>query len=129
MAAGALLARGADVDQNNSTSEVEPAEWNHINDSSCGWTSLMAASRWSRVEVARLLVEAGAEVSMKNCDGDLAVHLAAEGEEPAVLECLLEATNDSIVDAVGADGYTPLHYAAESGCENAVEVSTKILIE
>ncbi len=93
-----LLAQGAAVNAPN------PA----------GDTPLMVCARLGSVEVARALLEAGAEVDRVNRQGRTAVHAAVPNSDgAAVLRLLLDRGADG--GRPDADGTTPLMEAAQWG--------------
>jgi len=63
--------------------------------------------------VARLLLDAGADASVPNGNGDTPLYLASEGGHEAVARLLLDAGADASV--ADGDGRTPLHRASEGG--------------
>ena len=75
-----------------------------------GCTALMIACILSRSDVARILLEAGADPNVKATKGDMALHVAALEAGPDLVEPLLE--HGAKTDVLGADGKTPLQIAA-----------------
>ena len=76
-------------------------------------TPLHDASLWNFSDVARILLEAGAEVNCADESGKTPLHLAAMGQgddSAACLKLLLAAGADP--NARDAEGNTPLHEAA-----------------
>jgi len=78
------------------------------------WTPLHLASRMGHMEVARILVEQGADKEAKDKDGLTPLHHAAEGGSVDLVRLLIEdyGTNATVQ---GKDGWTPLHSAAQQG--------------
>lgn len=80
-----------------------------------GMTALHWASERGDVELARMLLAAGAAVeSTTRIGGYAPLHLAARSGSTGVAKLLLEAAADPLVAAQGT-GATPLHLAAASG--------------
>ena len=80
-----------------------------------GMTALHWASERGDVELARMLLAAGAAVeSTTRIGGYAPLHLAARSGSTEVAKLLLEAAADPMVAAQGT-GATPLHLAAASG--------------
>ena len=71
-------------------------------------TPLHLAVRWIEdPAVIQALVDAGADVDVKNADGDTPLHLAVRWiEDPAVIQALVDAGAD--VDVKNDYGDTPL---------------------
>jgi ankyrin repeat protein len=87
-----------------------------------GYTALHFAAFFGKAEVARILLEAGAEVNAV-ADNEMRVqplHSAAAGRHLEVCRLLLAAGAD--VNARQAGGYTPLHAAARNGDPELVEL-------
>ena len=90
--------------------------------SSDGFTALHFAAFFGKAEVARILVEAGADVHAV-ADNEMRVqplHSAAAGRHLEVCRLLLAAGAD--VNARQAAGYMPLHEAAQNGDPELVEL-------
>ena len=83
---------------------------------------LMSACQWGSVDVARALVEAGADVRFADERGKTALHIvvaldcegAMEGTAAALTRLLLEAGADP--GAADRDGRTPLHKVVYAAC-------------
>ena len=80
---------------------------------------LYACWRW-RLELARLLLTAGADVNAKNKWGSTPLHAAAREGHTEAVRLLLEAGAD--VNAENEDGETPLHWAAWEGHTDVVRL-------
>ena len=78
-----------------------------------GWTALMHAATAGHEAVVRLLLEAGADVHLRNVAQDTALHLAAQRGRTEAARLILEAGADFA--ARDADGRTPLFLAIERG--------------
>lgn len=85
----------------------------------CGKNTLLhqVAAGWyasyTKPEIIKLLVCAGAQVNAKNTQGFTPLHLAAGYGAPEVVEVLVQAGAD--VNIMGPTGRTPLHLAAYKG--------------
>jgi ankyrin repeat protein len=88
-----------------------------------GWSSFHRASRRGQVEIARMLIERGADVTAQNNDGWTPLHLALVDGEVEVARMLIERGAD--VTAQNNDGWAPLHLALQI---EEVEVA-RMLIE
>jgi ankyrin repeat protein len=86
-----------------------------------GTTALHWAAYRDDVEMARLLVEAGADVTVKTRLGDLTpLFMAAKNGTAEMIELLAEAGAE--IHSTNANGTTPLMLAAASGKTDAVQV-------
>ncbi|WP_353283954.1 ankyrin repeat domain-containing protein [Wolbachia endosymbiont (group A) of Lypha dubia] len=90
-----------------------------------GYTPLHYAAWRDRLEVAKFLIEKGADINAADTStaGKKPMHVAAENNSESVIEFLLE--KGVSVDEADKNGWTPLHYAARFG---QLEVA-KFLIE
>jgi len=87
-----------------------------------GFTALHLAAYFGKAEVARILLQAGADVNAE-ADNEMRVHplhSAAAGRHLEVCRLLLAAGAD--VNARQAGGFTPLHAAAQNGDPELVEL-------
>lgn len=115
-----------DVEALNAALDASPETLNQIG--ADGWTALHLAAHFGRIECVRVLIQRGADVSIRSANpmGNLALHAAAAGRVPAlrpqVLSLLIDAGTP--VDATQRGGYTALH----SACANADTVSMELLI-
>lgn len=73
----------------------------------------------SHVSLARLLIDAGADVEANDDEGQTPLHFFAAHSEPESLELLVRAGAD--VDALTIDGFSPLHFAARHAKTRSVE--------
>lgn len=88
-----------------------------------GNTALQLAVQSNNFQLSKLLVNAGANVDIKNEDGDVALHFAVQLNNFQISKLLVGASAN--VNKVNDDGYTPLHYAVKS---NNYRIS-KLLVE
>jgi len=83
-----------------------------------GYTCLMIAAYNGHLDICRLLVDKGAQVTVKDRTGWTPLHCAAEQGHVEIVRLLcdhgayVEARADRIWSSTG---WTPLHYAAEQG--------------
>lgn len=76
-------------------------------------TPLMRAARLARIELVRELIRLGANLELRNADGNTALWLACFSNERAVVEALIDA--GASLDNQNDNGATCLMYAASSG--------------
>ena len=86
-------------------------------------TPLHLASRMGHLEVARLLVEHGADVTVENQYGRTPLHWAVQDGGSDVVRFLVEHGADVTVQDY--DGSTPLHWAAREGSVDVVRLLVK----
>ncbi|GAB6022111.1 E3 ubiquitin-protein ligase mib1 [Chamberlinius hualienensis] len=94
-----------------------------VNGVFAGHTALQAASQNGHLEVIKLLLRFKADVEIEDKDGDRAVHHAAFGDEPGVMDLLVHAFSD--LNARNKRRQTALHIAVNKGHVGVV----KILLE
>ena len=85
----------------------------NVHFSKLGWTPLMRASRNGHTEVARLLLERGAELEAKDPDGRTSLMWAAFNGHTEVVCLLLDRGAD--IEARDKDDWTPLIWASSYG--------------
>ncbi len=86
-----------------------------------GMTALHWAAEQGRVDMARLLIEAGANVAVTTRLGHYTpLHIAARGAETVIVIALLKAGADPAA-RTSTGGSTPLHFAAGAASSAAVE--------
>jgi len=78
-----------------------------------GWTPLHSAILRGHTEIAKLLIEKGADVNAKDKGGDTPLHLAPYMGDTEIAKFLID--NGADVNAKNKDGNTPLQYAAYGG--------------
>ncbi|XP_021701891.1 serine/threonine-protein phosphatase 6 regulatory ankyrin repeat subunit B isoform X2 [Aedes aegypti] len=85
-----------------------------------GDTALHLAARRKDVEMARILLDYGANVDLQNGDGQTALHIAAaEGDESMVKYFFSVRASAGIIDN---QDRTPMHLAAENGHASIIEI-------
>ena len=82
-------------------------------DQQYGHTPLGYAALGGYLEMAKLLLENGANVKVRNIFGNTPLHVAAKGGKKELAELLLQ--NGADINSKNKVGYTPLHYAAQNG--------------
>ena len=98
-----------------------------------GNTALHAAVRSGSADVVKLLLERGADINKQNHRGSSALHiacfLASNGKDDDAGEDLylkigeILLSNDKLqIDLRDVNGYTPLHIAAQRGCDEMVKL-------
>lgn len=90
-----------------------------VNGVFAGHTALQAASQNGHLEVIKVLLRYNADVEIEDKDGDRAVHHAAFGDEPGVMELLAHAVAD--LNARNKRRQTALHIAVNKGHFNVVK--------
>ncbi|KAK7508223.1 hypothetical protein BaRGS_00000462 [Batillaria attramentaria] len=84
-----------------------------VNGVFAGHTALQAASQNGHIEVIKVLIKHGVNMEVEDKDGDRAVHHAAFGDEPAVIEMLHRGGGD--LNARNKRRQTPLHIGVNKG--------------
>ncbi|XP_072375506.1 ankyrin repeat and SAM domain-containing protein 1A-like, partial [Diabrotica undecimpunctata] len=84
-----------------------------VNGVFAGHTALQAASQNGHLEVISVLLRHHADVEIEDKDGDRAVHHAAFGDEPAVVQLLAHAGAD--LNARNKRRQTALHIGVNKG--------------
>nr|CAG4636834.1 EOG090X02DA [Ceriodaphnia reticulata] len=84
-----------------------------VNGVFAGHTALQAASQNGHLEVIKVLLRYKADVEIEDKDGDRAVHHAAFGDEPSVMEVLAQSGAD--LNARNKRRQTALHIAVNKG--------------
>jgi ankyrin repeat protein len=107
---GALLNAGGQVDIRNKSEYTGDV----------GETALHCAAFWGRYEIARLLIDAGADVNALTDRQSTPLHDAARLRNVKIARFLLE--KGAKPDARDKDNKTPLDWCRESKSENAAEI-------
>ncbi|XP_067677818.1 E3 ubiquitin-protein ligase MIB1-like isoform X1 [Haliotis asinina] len=84
-----------------------------VNGVFAGHTALQAASQNGHIEVIKVLIKHTVDMEVEDKDGDRAVHHAAFGDEPAVIEMLHRGGAD--LNARNKRRQTPLHIGVNKG--------------
>ncbi|KAJ7386257.1 hypothetical protein OS493_010661 [Desmophyllum pertusum] len=87
-------------------------------------TPLICASKFDSYDACRLLIQNGAEITKKTCNGQSPMHYAARKGHTRVLEVLLRE-GGAPVNHEDNDKATPLHTAAQAG---QIEVIRKLVL-
>ena len=74
-----------------------------------GFTPLHLAAYGDNMELAKLLIDSGADLEAKNENGETPLHLAAWGDNIEIAKFLIDSGAD--VNAKTNYGFTPLHRA------------------
>eukprot|EP00929_Paragymnodinium_shiwhaense_P000411 TRINITY_DN100662_c0_g1_i1.p1 TRINITY_DN100662_c0_g1~~TRINITY_DN100662_c0_g1_i1.p1 ORF type:complete len:810 (-),score=111.36 TRINITY_DN100662_c0_g1_i1:320-2749(-) len=91
-------------------------------DGTGGRKPILQATTRSQPEVVRLLVDAGADLSVPDETGRAACSLAAEAGHIPVIDSIVSAPRDRFdPDQATKDGSTALHFASQNGHLEAVE--------
>ena len=85
-------------------------------------TTLHEMAHLGKLEIAKLLLDNGANVHEEDIEGFTALHVAAESNEVAIGELLIQKGAD--VNSKSADIFTPLHVSFE---KNNLEMSLMLL--
>jgi uncharacterized protein len=83
-------------------------------------TPLMRAARLGRLEIVRELITLGANLELRNADGNTALWLACFSNDRAVVAALIDA--GASLDNQNDNGATCLMYAASSGRHELVQL-------
>jgi ankyrin repeat protein len=86
-------------------------DWKNENDSNR--TPLYVAAYWGKVEIARMLIDAGADVDVKDNNDDTSLHVAIKYGRVEVVRILIDAGAN--LNVQNNQGETPVHYAAMNG--------------
>lgn len=84
-----------------------------VNGIFAGHTALQAAAQNGHMDALNVLLQHGADIELEDKDGDRAVHHAAFGDEPVVIEALHRHGGD--LNARNVRRQTPLHIAVNKG--------------
>lgn len=95
----------------------------HVNVKCSGKSALQVASHQGHNDIVALLLQHKAAVESQDDDGDNALHYAAFGNQPAVIETLLRAGAD--INALNRAKCTALHVAVNKQHSDCVRVLLK----
>lgn len=87
-----------------------------------GNTALHISAYYGDANIIELLVYNGADMSMEDSFGRNALHLSSQYGSRRSLMILLDQGGDNLLDSTDHKGYTPLHYSAEGGHVDCVEL-------
>lgn len=104
-----------------------------VNGLFAGHTALQAASQNGNIDIIKILLKYNVDLEIEDKDGDRAIHHAAFGDEPDVIELLaLNSSRNSPSTSIGIDlnsrnkkRQTALHIAVNKGHLNVVKVLIK----
>ena len=86
-----------------------------------GITALMTASRWGNIDAISVLLHAGVDPNIVDCNGNTLLHYAVDGDySKEVLQTIVESGVD--VNATNWDGITVLMLASTHGNRDAISV-------
>jgi TonB family protein len=85
-----------------------------------GWSALMYALKGGHDDIVKILVDAGANVRLKNNDEESALHIAAKYGRSEATRLLLDAGAD--ISTYDATGRTPLYRAIENKQADIIEL-------
>ena len=92
-----------------------------------GSSPLITASLFGKTEMAKTLIEAGADINFQNNDGSTALHTAAFFCRPEIVKMLLDKSADKTIrNKFGATAYESVA-APYSDVKNTYEVMEKVL--
>ncbi|XP_067675633.1 ankyrin repeat domain-containing protein 50-like [Haliotis asinina] len=89
-----------------------------------GWTPLLAAAAVGHPEVFHILVDAGADVTVKDADHDNCLMLACIGGSAAIVQELLQM-NTFEINGRGGKGWTPVMFATFYGQTEIFDILVK----
>ncbi|CAM9733023.1 unnamed protein product [Lampetra fluviatilis] len=115
--AALLLHSGTNGSSGGSTQQQQQPESEHAKS---GFTPLHIAAHYGNVNVARLLLECGADPNYMANNGISPLHVAAKRGHSELVTLLLSQGGN--IDARTRDGLTPLHCAARSGHDGTLEI-------
>jgi ankyrin repeat protein len=84
-----------------------------------GMTALMQACRFAMANIAKILIQAGAEINLTNNDGNNALWLACFSGDTTTIGVLIE--NGVAIDNCNVTGATALIYASSAGKSDIVK--------
>ncbi len=124
-------ARECSADVNKSDNRECSAPVSQSDDTKCtvsinkpdgnGWNALLIAALYGFMEIAQILVEAGADVNYTDYEGRRPIHLATEFDNIEIIEILVEGGAD--LNCQDNAGWRPIHHAAQIGHTGIIELS------
>lgn len=100
---------------------LESPERKHINDKTMsGVTPLHIAAATDQDDIAKLLIDNGADINAKTLTGFTPLHWAASRD--AIHTATLLINNDAEVSLAARNGITPLHWAASKNSTNVLQI-------
>jgi len=95
-----------------------------VNGVFAGHTALQAASQNGHLDVIQLLIRYNCDFEIEDKDGDRAIHHAAFGDEPAVIDLLVRggASGGADINARNKRRQTALHVGVNKGHQGVVKV-------
>ena len=87
-----------------------------------GETALHLCARWNSPEIARMLIDAGADVNIQRIGGETALHWCSRFNRPEISRMLIDAGVD--VNIQDNFGFTALHWCAN---KNHPEVAQMLI--
>ena len=91
-----------------------------ITDGEYGWTALIIAAFWNRIDVVRCLLDKGANVNKQDSEGWTALHSASYRNNTDVMRMLLQ--HGAIKDIKNNGGITPIDRARWRNNKEAVDL-------
>ncbi|XP_017770647.1 PREDICTED: E3 ubiquitin-protein ligase MIB2 [Nicrophorus vespilloides] len=92
----------------------------YVDMQSGGKTALQVASHQGQLEIAKVLIQAGADVNCQDSDGDTCLHYAAFGNQAEILKLLINTGAN--LNTPNKGGCTALHIAAHKKPAKCVQV-------
>jgi len=87
-----------------------------------GRTPLFHACEQGHTDVVKFLFEQGADLDIKNCDGDTPLHLLSKSDDAGLMEHLFQCRVWLDLDAVNHRGEKPLDCALINNCQKAAKM-------
>ena len=97
----------------------DPSVANKVNKN--GDSLLMVATAKGHIEIVSHLLKFNADSTLRNKDGNTALHHAAQRNRGKIIQLLVKA-NKNCLDIPNKKGYTALHIAASKGYEEIVRI-------
>ncbi|XP_049790494.1 ankyrin repeat and SOCS box protein 2-like isoform X2 [Schistocerca nitens] len=114
------LMRAAYIGFNEIIEKLDKPELHIVNErASSGRTALMMATQAGCLQTTRILLEMGADANIV-CGDTTALHMAAHGDDPRLVECLIPVTDLKIVAACSS--ISPIMLAVDSMQVKSIEL-------